>query len=637
LHTLQQSEWRDLKQELSDQHLDIKTYDLLSSREQVWVDAYFENQLFPILTPIAVDPAHPFPFVKNLAVGLAIQLTQRKGKAKERDLNGLLLMPENTPQFIEIDLEDSDKQDARVFIHLHDLIMAKLNDFFPRFTIEASGFFQIIRDSDIDLEEEAEDLVRLFKTALKRRQRGNVVRLTVDQHMPESVLNFITNEFDVREEDVYRAEALLSPAHLSELADLDLPSLRFMPFHPRFPERIRDFDGDCFAAIAVKDIIVHHPFESFDVVVRFLKQAAKDPNVVMIKQTLYRTSRGSPIVRALIEAAEAGKSVTALIELKARFDEEANIRWARDLERAGVQVVYGFVELKTHAKISLIARREGKHLKAYVHYGTGNYHPITAQVYTDLSYFTCDPELTADAGLLFNYMTSYARPTQMSRLAAAPFNMRKTLKRLIRREVQNVTEGKQGGIWAKMNSLVDPEIIDELYKASEAGVKIELIIRGICCLRPGIEGLSSNIKVKSIVGRFLEHSRICCFGNGAALPSPAAAVFISSADWMPRNLDRRVETLIPISNPTVHRQILERIMDANRKDHVNSWEMQADGSYSKCEADEGAFDAHAYFMTNPSLSGRGSASVSLNKVTNTKPEVKQLTAIDAVKAKADAQ
>lgn len=594
----QQAEWMVLQQALAEQGVEVVAPETLPATEATWLADHFREQIAPVLTPQVIDPSHPFPFIPNGGFSLLFDLTQ--GRRKERVIE-LLMIPSTLPRFVRL-------PGKRIrLVAIEAAIQAHFDQLFPGFERTASGAFRVLRDSDIEVEEDAEDLVRYFRSAIKRRRRGRVIRLEFSADTSPELEEMVREGLAADSALIAESAGFIGIADLGQLVDVDRPDLKFPPYTPRFPERILEHDGDCFAAIRDKDFIVHHPYESFDVVVAFLRQAAEDPDVVAIKQTLYRAGKQSAIIDALVAAAEAGKSVTAVVELKARFDEEQNLMWASRLERAGVQVIYGFVEWKTHAKISMIIRREGSVMRTYCHFGTGNYHPITAKIYTDLSYFTSSRRAARDAAKLFNLVTGYVQPKGLELLTLSPRDLRSKIMSLIDNEIANAKAGAPSAIWAKMNSLVDAQVIDKLYEASEAGVSIDLIVRGVCCLRPGVLGMSSNIRVKSVIGRFLEHSRIFVFANGARLPNRKARVYISSADWMPRNFDRRVEYMLPVENPTVHAQVLDQIMLANMIDNEQSWELKPDGSYVRAKPGRRHFNLHRYFMTNPSLSGRGAA------------------------------
>ena len=603
LEARQQEIWGELQQLLAGEQIHMVGTGRLAAAETRWLKAYFTEHVLPVLTPQAIDPAHPFPFIANQGMGLMFSLTR---PADGSAMMEMVLIPAGLPRFVRLPGESA------AYISIENLVTRHAELIFPGFRVTGHGLFRVLRDSDIEIEEDAEDLVRYFRTAIQRRRRGTVILLQLAGRFDPAAEALLREQLRLDHAMVIKTGGLIGMAGLSAIVDEPRPELKFEPYHPRYPERVMEHDGDCFAAIREKDIIIHHPYESFEVVVDFLRQAAADPEVVAIKQTLYRAGKQSAVIAALIAAAEAGKSVTAVVELKARFDEEQNLHWASQLENAGVQVIYGFLDWKTHAKVSMVVRREndgkgGASYRTYCHFGTGNYHPFTARIYTDLSFFTADPALCRDVGKLFNFITGYVEPRRTSQLAIAPLGLRERLYALIEHEIANAEKGKPAMIWAKLNALTDSKLINHLYAASRAGVEISLVVRGICCLRPGVPGLSDNIRVKSIIGRFLEHGRIWAFANGAPLPSPAAKVFISSADGMSRNLDRRVEVLVPIRNRTVHDQVLGQVMMANLIDSEQSWRLDSEGNYTRTPRGEQPFNAHRYFMTNPSLSGRGAA------------------------------
>ena len=612
----QQAVWVDIRAELALANIFVLEADAIEGETEEWLANHFREQIFPILTPQALDPAHPFPFIPNQGSSVIFNLLRTSDREPVQEL---VMLPTTLKRFVRLP-----GAPAR-YVAIETLIKHFWGLLFPGYEMLAAATFRVLRDSDIEIEEEAEDLVLTFRSAIKRRRRGRVIRLEMEEGIAPDLEAVLKEELGGSDALLTETGGFLGVGDLSMLVDEDRPDLKFTPFSARFPERIRDYGGDCFAAIRAKDIVVHHPYETFDVVLSFLQQAAADPDVVAIKQTLYRAGKQSAVINALIAAAEAGKSVTAVVELKARFDEEQNLYWATALERAGVQVVYGFIDWKTHAKVSMVVRREGDRYRTYCHFGTGNYHPITARIYTDLSFFTADPRIGRDAAQIFNYVTGYVEPQHLELLGISPRDLRHRLSDLIEEEIAHVRAGRPGTIWAKMNSLVDPAIIEKLYQASSAGVQIELVVRGICCLRPGVAGMSENIRVKSIVGRFLEHSRIWVFGNGKTLPNDGAKLYISSADWMQRNFDRRVEFMLPLLNKTVHDQVLDQVMVANLLDNEQSWLLAPDGHYDRIvPGEDGEFNLHRYFMTNPSLSGRGAAMGSRKPVPKLSPRKQRL-------------
>ena len=566
------------------------------SEDLEWLEMHFITNILPLLTPTTLDPAHPFPFFHNQGKGMLFELADTHKKR----VHGVILLPENLGRFVKL------PGNNLRFVLVEAVIKAFIGKIYTKHVLKSSSVFSIIRDSEIEIDDEANDLINEFETALRARKRGSVVLMTLTSDASASTLKLLCQAMAIGKDRCFGSDGPVSLNNFAELISYMPKHLLYPTFNPRIPQRIRDFDGDCFAAIRNKDFVVHHPYESFEVVVRFLQQAARDPDVLAIRQTLYRTTPDSPIVRTLIEAAESGKSVTAVIELKARFDEKNNILLARDLERAGVHIAYGLTDLKIHAKMSAVVRRESGRLVTYTHLGTGNYHSITAKVYTDLSYFTCDRDVGRDVYEVFKYLTSHVHPEKLKKSFISPHQSMPRLSNLIDAEIVAAGEGKPSGIWVKCNAIVDRNLIDKLYEASCAGVKIEIIARGICCLRPGIKGLSENITVKSIVGRYLEHGRVYAFANGGKFGSSKNLVFMSSADLMPRNLLRRVEMFVQLENPTVRKQVINQILTALLQDEKNSWFLMPDGSYRHPETGPDSFSAHDYFIANPSLSGAGS-------------------------------
>ncbi|MEL7689456.1 RNA degradosome polyphosphate kinase [Citromicrobium bathyomarinum] len=598
----QQEIFSDLREMLADSGIHMADDRRIGQEAHEWLRQHFLDEIMPVITPQALDPGHPFPFISNEGLGVLFTVRRQEIKANEtEELVEMVLIPSALPRFLRV------PGDEAIYIGIENLITRFAEHLFPGFEMRGSGVFRVLRDSDIEIEEEAEDLVRTFRSAIQRRRRGQVIQLELEEQFDPTAEALLRERLATPGASVVKIDGMLGMSGLSDIVKEDRPDLKFDAYSPRYPERVREHDGDCFAAIREKDIVVHHPYESFDVVVDFIRQAAADPNVVAIKQALYRAGTQSEVIEALVEAAENGKSVTAVVELKARFDEEQNLYWANKLERAGVQVIYGFVDWKTHAKVAMVVRREEDGFRTYCHFGTGNYHPITAKIYTDLSYFTADPRFGRDAAKLFNFVTGYVEPHGTEMLGISPVDLREKLYERIDAEAEAARQGKPSGIWAKLNQLTDAGMIDRLYAASEAGVEIQLVVRGICNLRPGVQGLSENIRVKSIIGRFLEHSRIYAFANGAPIPGKQTRVYISSADMMERNLDRRVEQLVPVENQTVHDQVLQQVLLANLLDTERSWILQPDGTYERSEPGSKPFNCHRYFMTNPSLSGRGGA------------------------------
>jgi polyphosphate kinase len=589
LHGQYQHFERELRPLLAEKGIHILNYFELNQEQRKYLQYYFEEQIFPVLTPLAVDPGHPFPYISNLSLSLAVVMKHPETGA---ELFARVKVPQVLPRFINIPPELSSEPEGQVHwtgIPLEQMIAHNLDALFPGMDIQECHTFRVTRNADIALaEDDADDLLLAIEQELrKRRLGGSVVRVEVHATTPDHIVAMLKDELDLEDSDVYAIDGLLGLSDLFAIFSLSLPALKDPTWTPSLPPRLRCLDDDdetkdFFKVIAERDLLVHHPYQSFTATVeRFIHTAAHDPDVLAIKMTLYRTSADSRLLKSLMTAAEKGKQVAVLVELKARFDEQNNILWARQLEQAGVHVVYGLVGLKTHTKVILVVRREANQIRRYVHIGTGNYNAKTSRLYTDVGLFTVRPEIGADLTDLFNYLTGYSRQSAYRKLLVSPVNAREQFTGLIRQEMLNAQKGLTGRIVAKMNSLVDPATISQLYEASQAGVKIDLIVRGMCCLKPGIEGLSENIKVVSIIGRFLEHSRIYYFFNGGN-----EQVLIGSADWMTRNLDRRVEAIVPVEDPDIAKDLHE-ILGIMLADNRQSWELQSNGSYVQRQAPAG--------------------------------------------------
>jgi polyphosphate kinase len=578
----------DLMPALGKEGIAIRSYAELSDEQKNGLRVLFDERVFPVLTPLAVDQGHPFPYISNLSLSLGVEMYESTVDGPEMHF-ARVKVPQSLPRLIALPAPEG----LNHFVLLEDVIAQNLDALFPGMEIRASYRFRVTRDADLDLQEdEADDLLRMIESELRRRRFGEPVRLEVEASMPEALRTKLLEALSLGEDDLYAIDGMLGTNDLFGLVALDRPELHDAPFTPSIPKRLVG-ESDIFAAIREGDILLQHPYESFDPVVQFVKAAANDPHVLAIKQTLYRTSGDSPIVNALVEAAENGKQVAALIELKARFDEENNIHWARNLERVGAHVVYGFPGLKVHAKVILVVRDEPDGIRRYVHFGTGNYNDKTAKIYTDLSLFTCRPELGADVTHLFNRLTGFSKTTQYKELLVAPTTLRTGFVDLIEREIENAREGRPSGIVAKLNAISDKRMVQALYRASQAGVPIELIVRGMCELRPGIPGVSDTIRVRSIVGRFLEHSRIFAFENGGS-----REIYMGSADWMGRNLDRRVETIVPVLDPLLREYLWGGILDVLLRDNVNTRFLRSDGTYVRRVPEDGeaVFSAHSALL-----------------------------------------